>query len=65
MKREIETEADSGTPASGRPTFLEGLRKAVHTLLGELRDPYRPELHYMRGPGPKSQAAARRSASSD
>jgi hypothetical protein len=22
-------------------------------LVGSLSDPYRPELHYMRGPGPK------------
>ena len=28
---------------------------AVHwqELLQRLRDPYRPECHYMRGPGPK------------
>jgi hypothetical protein len=24
-----------------------------HRLMQHLRDPYRPELHYMRGPGPK------------
>jgi len=24
-----------------------------HRLARELLDPYRPELHYMRGPGPK------------
>ena len=29
--------------------FLATLRKIVRTLW----DPYRPELHYMRGPGPK------------
>ncbi|MDR3466266.1 MAG: hypothetical protein P4M07_10020 [Xanthobacteraceae bacterium] len=23
-----------------------------HKLLNDVRDPYRPELHYMRGPGP-------------
>ncbi|HVQ71017.1 MAG TPA: hypothetical protein VMT08_26285 [Bradyrhizobium sp.] len=27
-----------------------------HRLLGLARNPYRPELHYMRGPGPKSYA---------
>jgi hypothetical protein len=27
-----------------------------HRLLGLARNPYRPELHYMRGPGPKWQA---------
>jgi len=25
-------------------------------LLGDVCDPYRPELHYMRGPGPKCRA---------
>jgi hypothetical protein len=27
-----------------------------HRLLSIARNPYRPELHYMRGPGPKSHA---------
>jgi hypothetical protein len=27
-----------------------------HRLLSLARNPYRPELHYMRGPGPKSHA---------
>ena len=27
-----------------------------HRLLGLARNPYRPELHYMRGPGPKWHA---------
>jgi hypothetical protein len=40
------------------------VRNVVQGFLSELRDPYRPELHYMRGPGPKSQAAAQRMASS-
>ena len=25
----------------------------VHSLIMDVRDSYRPELHYMRGPGPK------------
>jgi phytoene dehydrogenase-like protein len=29
------------------------LAKGWRELVRELRDPYRPELHYMRGPGPK------------
>jgi hypothetical protein len=28
----------------------------VHNLLMDIRDSYRPELHYMRGPGPKWRA---------
>jgi hypothetical protein len=27
--------------------------KAVRDAIREMTDPYRPELHYMRGPGPK------------
>jgi len=30
-----------------------------HRLVGLARNPYRPELHYMRGPGPKCRAKAR------
>jgi hypothetical protein len=36
-----------------------GLSRDVAELVGALRsliDPYRPELHYMRGPGPKWRA---------
>ena len=29
------------------------LAKAFHSLRKGFFDPYRPELHYMRGPGPK------------
>ena len=28
----------------------------VHNLILDVRDSYRPELHYMRGPGPKWRA---------
>jgi len=28
----------------------------LHNLALDIRDCYRPELHYMRGPGPKSRA---------
>jgi len=34
---------------AGRGSPLHGLRKVFKDLF----DPYRPELHYMRGPGPK------------
>jgi hypothetical protein len=30
-----------------------GLRRS---MIGRLFDPYRPELHYMRGPGPRCRA---------
>ena len=31
----------------------------VHNLILDVRDSYRPELHYMRGPGPKWHAKQR------
>jgi hypothetical protein len=32
---------------------LAGTIADLHKVLKSLLDPYRPELHYMRGPGPK------------
>jgi hypothetical protein len=34
-------------------TLLSRLATGWHELVRELTDSYRPELHYMRGPGPK------------
>jgi hypothetical protein len=31
----------------------DALRRRWRRLMSSLLDPYRPELHYMRGPGPK------------
>src|SRR5262245_8539246 len=36
-----------------RPGLACKLADLVHNLVKGLFDPYRPELHYMRGPGPK------------
>lgn len=35
---------------------LGALMTRWHRLIRTARDPYRPELHYMRGPGPKWHA---------
>ena len=32
---------------------LTAVQRHWRRLVGSLSDPYRPELHYMRGPGPK------------
>jgi hypothetical protein len=32
---------------------LTAVWRRLRSLVGSLSDPYRPELHYMRGPGPK------------
>lgn len=32
---------------------LKVIMTSWHKLIETVRDPYRPELHYMRGPGPK------------
>jgi hypothetical protein len=41
--------------ASGQPIKAH-LSDLVHNLARSLFDPYRPEQHYMRGPGPKWHA---------
>ena len=39
-----------------RRALAEEFVELFHTLAKALLDPYRPELHYMRGPGPKWHA---------
>jgi hypothetical protein len=43
-------------PARTVPRFADAAR-TLRRALEEIVDPYRPELHYMRGPGPKWHAA--------
>jgi hypothetical protein len=43
----------SSTPFRQR---LNAIMSSWHRLIKTARDPYRPELHYMRGPGPKWRA---------
>lgn len=45
-----------GAAARKVPSLAADLADLVHTLARSLFDPYRPELHYMRGPGPKWHA---------
>ncbi len=40
----------------GKLALLGGLSAAWRELRLSITDSYRPELHYMRGPGPKTQA---------
>jgi hypothetical protein len=35
---------------------LQGIKAMSSRLIENISDPYRPELHYMRGPGPKWHA---------
>lgn len=49
--------------SGGRPGHLAEFRAFWRQCLAKAFNPYRPELHYMRGPGPAcraKQAAARR-----
>ena len=43
----------AGAQAPGLTSDFADLVRALQTLVA---DPYRPELHYMRGPGPKWHA---------
>jgi hypothetical protein len=38
------------------PSLTATLRVLWRTMRRDVTDPYRPELHYMRGPGPKWHA---------
>ena len=38
------------------PGLFTDFANLFHGLLRDLADPYRPELHYMRGPGPRWHA---------
>jgi len=35
------------------PSLIRAIALLWRTLVEDVFDPYRPELHYMRGPGPK------------
>jgi hypothetical protein len=41
------------------PSLAADVADLFHTLVKAVLDPYRPELHYMRGPGPKWHAKHR------
>jgi hypothetical protein len=43
-------------PSVATPGFLAEIADLFHNLTRALTDSYRPELHYMRGPGPKWRA---------
>ena len=43
-------------PETGRSDGLAEFTRLFRLMV----DPYRPELHYMRGPGPKTRARQRR-----
>jgi hypothetical protein len=36
--------------------FVTDFASVMRNLIMDVRDSYRPELHYMRGPGPKGRA---------
>jgi hypothetical protein len=41
---------------SAAPRLRDVVAQTLRGLARDLFDPYRPELHYMRGPGPKWRA---------
>jgi len=44
---------------SGRPGAFAGFKAFWRQFYARAFDPYRPELHYMRGPGPACRAKNR------
>ena len=39
-------------PAADQPIATDTIMQQLRGVLHDIFDPYRPELHYMRGPGP-------------
>jgi hypothetical protein len=58
-KRRVTPTSDSNT--DGLAGDFSDLMRAIKNLI----DPYRPELHYMRGPGPRWHAKHERSETVD
>jgi hypothetical protein len=58
-KRRVTPTSDSNT--GGRDGGFSDLMRAIKNLV----DPYRPELYYMRGPGPRWHAKHDRSETVD
>jgi hypothetical protein len=46
----------TGEPLHGSAAPLPGIRTFWRQFLARAFNPYRPELHYMRGPGPAWRA---------
>jgi hypothetical protein len=53
--RIMDATALSGFPRKTAESASD-LASVIHNLIMDVRDSYRPELHYMRGPGPKWRA---------
>ena len=51
MKIVVIAAARPGTPSSA--TMFDVVARRWQMQMARLFDPYRPECHYMRGPGPK------------
>ena len=58
----VITSESHPSPAGGRvrePGLLADIGAFWHQFFNRAFDPYRPELHYMRGPGPACRAKQR------
>jgi hypothetical protein len=56
MRKHAGRAAQPGTDTEMVRQALSRMVAGWRDVVRELTDPYRPELHYMRGPGPKSIA---------
>ena len=54
MRAPVQSYVCSVLLASHRPTYgFTAVQRHWRRLVASPSDPYRPELHYMRGPGPR------------
>jgi hypothetical protein len=55
-KASMDSLSATTTLPTSQPILVETILRQWRGLLHDLFDPYRPELHYMRGPGPAWRA---------
>jgi len=56
MEAMMNTHLPSSRLRQRLESVLSSFLESCHKMMESIFDPYRPELHYMRGPGPKWHA---------
>ena len=56
MSKTSKNRRDAAAATTAQPIATETIMQQVRGVLHDIFDPYRPELHYMRGPGPAWRA---------
>jgi hypothetical protein len=56
MSKTSRDSRNAAAASTAQPIATETIMQQLRGVLHDIFDPYRPELHYMRGPGPAWRA---------